>query len=344
VKRDNVNYLVVGVFVLAVGVAFLWLLYRLTGSSGPSDRYFVYYNNVAGIKFGTGAFYEGYQIGQVEAITPERTPHGMHYKVELSVTKDWQIPKDSVARIVASGLLSGVSIDIQAGKSTAMLKPGAEIPGQEQANIFAALNDVAADFRDLSKNGIEPVLKNLNNRFGALADEYRDLSASDVRPLVESLRKRVDDPELFDQLKKVIAKVDRSADQLNVMLGKENQRHLTTILTNGEKASSNLNDLVSRIETTRQEMDHVLIELNTMVSSNQENVSKSVKDAASAMQELHRSLQTVSESIDSVMYHLDGTSRNVHEFSRQIRENPGLLLNSSPQQDKVKNNDAEDKK
>jgi len=128
------------------------------------------------------------------------------------------------------------------------------------------------------------------------------------------------------------------------MLGKENQRHLTTILANGEEASSNLNDLVSRIETTRQEMDHVLIELNTMVSSNQENVSKSVKDAASAMQELRRSLQTVSESIDSVMYHLDGTSRNVHEFSRQIRENPGLLLNSSPQQDKVKNNEAEDKK
>ena len=343
-KRDQVNYLVVGVFVLAIGVAFLWLLYRLTGSTGPSDHYVVYYNNVAGIKFGTGAFYEGYQIGQVETITPERTTHGMHYKVDLSVTKDWQIPQDSVARIVASGLLSGVSIDIQAGKSTVMLKPGSEIPGQEHANMFAALNDVAADFHELSRNGIQPVLKNLNQRIGSLADEYRDLSASDVRPLVESLRKRVDDPELFDQLKKVVAKVDRSADQLNKMLGKENQRRLSTILSNGETASGNLNDLVTRIETTRREMDHVLIEMNKMVSSNQEGVSKTVTDAATAMQELRHSLQTVSESIDTVMYHLEGTSRNVHEFSRQVRENPGLLLNSTPPQDPVKDDDVEDKK
>jgi len=34
----------------------------------------------------------------------------------------------------------------------------------------------------------------------------------------------------------------------------------------------------------------------------------------------------VSRNIDSITYNLEGTSRNMSEFSREIRENPGLLL------------------
>ena len=37
-------------------------------------------------------------------------------------------------------------------------------------------------------------------------------------------------------------------------------------------------------------------------------------------------METIAERIDSVTYNLEGTSRNLYEFSRQIRINPGLLL------------------
>ncbi|MEQ8231707.1 MAG: MlaD family protein, partial [Gammaproteobacteria bacterium] len=102
-KRDTVNYTLVGAFVVAMAVAFVVLLMAVTGRGGPSDTYFVYYENVAGLKFGTGVYYEGYQVGQVEGIEPETTAEGMRYRVTLSITAGWRIPADSVARVAEIG-------------------------------------------------------------------------------------------------------------------------------------------------------------------------------------------------------------------------------------------------
>ena len=95
-KRDNVNYLFIGVFVMAMLCAFLVLIFAVTGRSGPSDDYVVYYANVAGLKFGTGVFYEGFRVGQIETITPQSGDDGTRYEIQISVEKGWRIPRDSV--------------------------------------------------------------------------------------------------------------------------------------------------------------------------------------------------------------------------------------------------------
>jgi phospholipid/cholesterol/gamma-HCH transport system substrate-binding protein len=343
-KRDRVNYFVVGVFVLTVGAAFLLLLYRLTGSSGPADGYHVFYQNVTGLKYGTGIYYEGYQIGQVEEIVPERSGAGIRYRVEFSVIKDWAIPDDSVASVVASGLLSAISIDIQEGKSDKSLTPGSEIRGADQVNLFAALNDVAADFRELSREGIMPTLKNLNERIGSLASEYEDLSKSSMRPLLASVQRRVDDPELFGEIKSILKKVDDSAVRLQRLLSDRNQQHVTTTLANVEQVSVNTLDLLNRIEVTRLQMHHAVSELDRLVTDNSdevgrtmENTATSTEDLKASMRDLRDTLKAVSENVDAIMYHVEGTSRNMHEFAREIRENPGLLFTGSPQPDQVKN-------
>ena len=38
-------------------------------------------------------------------------------------------------------------------------------------------------------------------------------------------------------------------------------------------------------------------------------------------------LSSVAQNIDSITRNIDGTPRNMSEFSRLIRQNPGLLLN-----------------
>jgi phospholipid/cholesterol/gamma-HCH transport system substrate-binding protein len=343
VKRDHINYTVVGVFVLIMGAAFLALLYKLTGSSGPADHYTVHYDNVFGLKYGTGVFYEGFQVGQIENIEMDRGAGHKRYKVELSVKAGWKIPDDSVAAIISSGLLSGVAINIQEGKSTAMLNPDAEINGADQVNLFAALNDVAKDFHNLSEEGLKPTIKNLNERISALAQEYEDLSKTDLRPLLESARRRVDDPELFDELKSILKKVDDSAARLQRLLGDKNQQAVTSTLTNVEKVSENTLDLLNRIEITRLQMHHAFGELDQLVTDNRGKVDQTLSDTAASaddlrasMQSLRQSLDTISHNLDTILYHLEGSSRDMHEFARQLRENPGLLLNSSPQEDKVK--------
>lgn len=329
-RRENINYLVVGTFVLLMGAGLMVVLYQITGRTGPTDTYHVFYQNVSGIKYGTPVLYEGYQIGQVERIVPEHRNAKTVYRVDLSVQQGWRIPSDSIASVVASGLLSAVSIDIREGSSQSFLKPGAEIAGHENVSIFAALNDVAADFRDLSRNSIQPVLQNFNKRMTELSNQINDLTKSSIRPLVDSLRKRVDNPKLFNDLNQLTERLNESAGRLQQILDQRNRKHIAGFLTNADAMADNLNGLVVRMDSTRVEMEKLLGKLNTLVDTNKPALDESVED-------LRKSMRVIAQHIDSVTYNLEGSSRNMYEFTRQIRENPGLLLRGSPQEDPGQN-------
>ena len=99
---SRVNYVAVGAFVLALLAGLIVAIIALTGRGGPVDRYHTVYDNVGGIDVGTQVLYEGFQIGQVERITPLLTEGPVRFRVDLSVRRGWRIPEDSVARVAAS--------------------------------------------------------------------------------------------------------------------------------------------------------------------------------------------------------------------------------------------------
>lgn len=333
-RRDNINYLAVGVFVIVMVMAMFVTLYRITGRSGPADQYHVFYSNVSGIKYGTGVFYEGYQVGQVEAVTPAPDPAGgMRYRIDFSVQQGWQIPADSVAKIIASGLLAAVSIEIDEGDSKRSLAPGDEIPGQDQVNLFSAISDIAAHFGDLSDRGIKPVLKNLDKRISELSTEYTDLSATTIRPFIDALRGRIDDEAMWKDLATSMASLRSAAEGLQGLVDEESRGHVKTILANVSSASADLDGLMTRIEETRLRMNMVLEDLDGVVIDNRDQLRTTLSGASGAMEDLEYSLEEISDHIDAVMYHLEGSARNVNEFTRYIRENPGALIRGSDRTD-----------
>lgn len=326
-RRDGINYFIVGVFVLAVVAALLALLYRLTGVTGPTDRYHAFYDNVAGIKYGTVTYYKGFQVGQVERIEPQSQPDGpgTRYRVQFSIKQDWPIPRGSVAAIILPGPLAPAVVDIREGEGPDVLPPESELEGAEPADLFMALNDVAVDFHKLSEQGIE--------RIAALSEEYEALSRTELRPLVRQLRTRLDDPELLENFTQVINKLDASADALLKVLGDENQRHLAAILSNADRGSAQLNEVLARIEDTRARMHHLLEQLDQIVVENRGTLTQGVGDAAAAMQDLRDSVRTVADNVDTIVHYLESGTRNMNEFSREVRENPGILLRGTSPQD-----------
>ncbi|TDJ31930.1 MAG: MCE family protein, partial [Gammaproteobacteria bacterium] len=148
-KRQHINYLVVGVVTIALFGLLGVVLLKIIGRSGPMDSYYVHYRAVAGLQNGTAVFYEGFPVGQVDLVTPERTEDFTRFRVDVSITRGWQIPDNSQATI-STGLLAGVAIDIKEGDSQRMLTPGSEIPAVDGVGFMAALNDIANDMRNLS--------------------------------------------------------------------------------------------------------------------------------------------------------------------------------------------------
>ena len=55
--------------------------------------------------------------------------------------------------------------------------------------------------------------------------------------------------------------------------------------------------------------------------------------------DLRYTLSTVAQRIDAMTYNMEGASRNMYEFSRQIRLNPGLLLGGTPPTDEARVNE-----
>ncbi|MCG8324028.1 MAG: MlaD family protein [Thiotrichales bacterium] len=335
-KRDSINYFVVGVFVLSLLTAFFVVLYRITGSSGPTDEYYVYYDNVTGIKFGTPVLYEGYQIGQVEKIEPERDTAGIQYRITMNVIKDWAIPSDSVARILKSGLLSAISIEILEGESTTNLQSGATLEGRSAPDLFAAVNSVASEIESLSRDSVRPLFANLNTRIDELGGELYDLTRNNLRPMIDRLSMQLDQPEMIQDLRGLADKLNRTADRLLVIMDDDNLENVNLTLTNLSDASSSLNELINRIEITRQGLNGVLININNMVSNVDDIVDENSGDVKTSVEDLKKSLHVISQHIDAISHHLEGSSRNIHEFTRQIRENPALLISGSPQEDEAK--------
>ncbi len=328
-KRDTVNYLMVGVFVIVMAIAFVVFLFAVTGRSGPTDAYYVNYDNVTGLKFGTGVFYEGYRVGQIETIEPRAGDTGMSYHIELSVASGWRIPADSVARVQSSGLISAISIEIVEGQSSEFLKPGDTIAGQGKTDLFSVLNQAAGDFRSLSQDGIMPVLKNVNERVNLLSDELIRFRRDELSPFVRMLHERVDE-DLIGETVELIGHLDETALRMRELLGEGNQQRVESFLTHVDDVAVNLNELVGRIESTRLQMNGLLGSLGELVTENRNELRGAVGSAETSMEELELALRTVNEHLGTILYNLEGGSRHMSEFARAIRENPARLIRRSP--------------
>ena len=71
-------------------------------------------------------------------------------------------------RLQSSGLLADVSIGIREGRSATSLKPGGELAAEGGADVFAAMNDLAAQVTDLTRTQISPLIATFSQRLDSI--------------------------------------------------------------------------------------------------------------------------------------------------------------------------------
>lgn len=306
--RDaRLDYAVVGAFVLAMLVALVVTVSLLTGRTGAADTYYTHFGNVSGLKYGTKVTYEGFPVGQVEDIEPLRADGRTSFRIKLSVRQGWLVPADSTARVAASGLLAAVAVDIKGGGADQYLAPGSEIAGGPAANLFAVMNDVAGQVADLNQNALKPLIGTLNERVAVLGKVLEERAPEVMANLVALTA------DLAQKTPRITSDVERMTGTLSAkVVNDANAERIRVTLDNMAELSRGLQD-------SRHKVDGLLSSLDKTVGGNREAIDQSLKD-------LRHTLQTVARNIDSVAYNLDGTARNFNEFSRQLRENPGVLI------------------
>ncbi len=309
-KRENVNYFLTGVVALVALGLLLGTLFIITGRSGATDDYLVRYRNVAGLAFGTPVFYQGYRIGQIEAIKPEREADALRFRVDFSVQSGWQIPTDSQAQLMSSGLLSDVFISIKEGAAKTFLEPGSEIPGKEASDLFGAVGELAGEVTSLTRDKLTPLVERLGKRLDAIGGTFEEGA-----------------PLLVEKAIKLVDQLNDSATSLNKILGPANQTHVDDLLTASSAAAVNTRELTASLASNRKQLDSILDELDHTIKDSRPEVAQAIAD-------LRITLDAMAQRIDAITYNLESASRHVDEFSREIRKEPTRLI-FAPKADKL---------
>lgn len=310
-KRDTVNYTAVGAVVLAAFALLLFTLMRITGTRTGEAGYLARYDNVTGLAYGAPVFYEGFRVGHVTGITPERKDGRTRYRIDLAIRGDWPIPEDSVAKLASTGLLADISIAISEGASTTMLKPGAELKSLGGGDLFAAMNELASELTLLSRERIRPMVESLADSVDKIGGELESAT-----------------PLLVEDARTLLARLNEASAAMNEVLSVQNRAHVASTLEDLASTADNARELSAELRQTQQKLDALMVEANATVSENR----PALKDAIADLAQITGSL---AQRIDSISHNLDSASRHVNEFSREIRKNPNRLL-FTPPADKVK--------
>jgi phospholipid/cholesterol/gamma-HCH transport system substrate-binding protein len=315
-RKHDVNYLIVGGFVAAMVVSALVLGALLAGRVGARDTYFTVLDNVADVGFGTQVRYEGFPVGQVEDIAPIAEGARMRFRVALSVSEGWRIPRDSIARIGSTSFLAAKTIDIESGRGESAIPTGGEIPSGAPRDMFAAMANVAAEVGDLSRLGLRPLVERMGDivvRTGETLDG-----------LTRTVGQRT--PEFLDRLAGLITRLETSAAALQMVLSSRNAASVGRIIANAEETSQSLATTSGQLAKSMADIERMVASLDGVMDANSDNLDRSLKDA-------QHTLGAIARNIDTLVHNLDGAARNMNEFSRLIRQNPGLLLNGTPREE-----------
>ena len=324
-RNPKLNYVVVGIFTLAMFLAGIGSIIMLSGRTGDTDPYHLVLDNVADVKFGTQVRYEGYPIGQVEQVVPFAENGRMRFRIEVAIERGWKISKDSIARVGSSSLLSAKTIDITRGRNKAAqpLNVGDMIASAPPVDVFRIVSDLAEEFSDLSRDGLNPLIKNVGN----IANELGNSFQADLTRLMASLNATAGAVEkraetVAGRMDSITAELDKSSKNLGRVLTKKNAEAAQRAVVNIEKTTETFAATSRKLELTRQQVDQLIRNVDGIVEANSGTVDKSLTN-------LQYTLRSIARTVDSVMFNIDSSGRNMSEFTRMIRQNPGMLLGDS---------------
>jgi len=293
-REANRNYIAVGAFVLAMLAALILWIAVLSGGARSTDRYFILWDNVMGLKPGTQILFEGYQIGLIERIerAPEANSGGPNYRVEIAVEKGWPIPDSAVAETTAPSFLAALVVNIEAGDSKTILEPGSVIRSQEQGDLLGAAGDAMSKVSEVLEF-VKPRIEEITDSVSLVLNEE---NAQQLQSMLHTMNERVED-----------------------LLSAENAQRVESILTNLSSVSADVAGLTEGLEVTKAQVDDILATLSRLIDSNSGELGHSLSD-------LHASLEAVARHIDAIARNLEDTTRNANEFSEQIRKDPSVLV------------------
>jgi phospholipid/cholesterol/gamma-HCH transport system substrate-binding protein len=200
------------------------------------------------------------------------------------------------------------------------VKQGWPIPRDSEARIIAP-GVLAAFTVDLKAGKDTELLKpgspiggttggNLVDALSSMSYAINDLAEKDLRPLLQSISTKA--PGILDNVNRLSEELLKASSSINEVLSTDNRAKVASMLQRLEATSDTAKQLAGELRV-------VLGKVDGMVTDNRGHIDQT-------MAALAYNLQVLANRIDGIVDNMDGMSRNLNEFTGQIRENPAVLL------------------
>ncbi|MFD2597417.1 MlaD family protein [Sphingobacterium corticis] len=294
----------------AIAIALLFIGYSFLKGNDvftSENTYYTEYNNVDGLSASKPVMVNGYQIGRVSSLKMQENGK---IRTEFKIKGDYEIPSNTVARIVSADLLGSKAIVFDLGNSTTMARDGDPLLSDIQANLMEKVEPLQHKVENLVVK-LDSVLSAVNT---ALDDEFQ-------RDFKQSLR----------SISVSLSNVEKITNDVEGLVGSERMRlaqimmNLESITTNFKKYDGQINSILGNLDTMSNNLAQV-------------EIKETVDNANKAMQEVHAITQKIQNgdgslslliNDDKLYNNLNNASLNLDNLVKDLKENPGRYLRLS---------------
>lgn len=234
----------IGLVVVGAIVILIWGVNFLKGFNVFSSEQVFYasYDRVDGLKKSSSVTLKGYKVGQIKSIKFS-SESAEHLLVEFSISDQFKLPSNSVARIESADIMGTKEIKLIPGNGKTMLQTGDTLKGNIEGDLKEQVSMQMLPLKNKAEklmSGVDSVLTviqyifnqktrdNLSRSFGSIENTFKKLeNASGTLDTIITGQK--------SHLENIFSNVDSITENL-----KDNNKNVTTILTNFSSISDSL--------------------------------------------------------------------------------------------------------
>lgn len=294
----------------AFAIALLIIGYNfLKGNSIFSNETVLYarYTHVDGLGVSKPVLVNGFQIGRVDRLALQ--PNGT-IVATLKIKGEYEIPKNTIARLESTDLLGGKAIIMDLGDATVFAKDGDTLNANVEKGLMEAVQPVQKK-AELIIAKMDSILTSVN---------------SILNP---SFQKNVD--KSFTSIASTLGSLEATSKKVDALVGSESSK-LSSILSNVEAITVNFKNNGTKIDAILSNLNEVTDKAAALnFKQTIDNANKAIADLQGMVADLKGGKGTLGMLLnDEEMYkNLTNASKNLDNLMIDLKANPKRYVHFS---------------
>lgn len=294
---------VLAITILVLGYSYL----RGNDVFAGSNKFYAVYKSVEGLSVSKPVLVNGFQIGHVSSM--QLQPDGRTI-VEFKIDTKYNIPDNTLAKLVSADLLGTKAIVFEMGNSK---------------TFFENKDTLKSDIQGSLAESLQPIQKKAEELISKM-----DSSLASINKILNpNFQKNVD--RSFLSIANSLQTLEGTTKKIDALVGSQTS-HINGIMANAESVSGNLKTSTSHLNTIATNFETFSSDLShSNIKQTLDNANKAVTDLQASIAKINDGKGSISLLLndDKLYKHLDSASYNLNQLFIDLKAHPKRYVSFS---------------